>query len=186
MTFQRSFIISILAFVFHIALPNKYLGYFAFVGYLIFDAFAWSELNIATRLVDFGSRPSIPYSDFRIAPAIEGWLWFTLYWSLLCGLLAIVSVLLWPRGKDLNWRQRLSRGFLSSRTNITSGCIAVSLRMHRERRMSIYYNTAVLFNQLDGPKDQKRYRAEYEKTYKHEKMTLPGSLPPVMRSICFR
>ncbi len=28
---------SILAFVFHIALPNKYLGYFAFVGYLIFD-----------------------------------------------------------------------------------------------------------------------------------------------------
>ncbi|HBY64355.1 MAG TPA: hypothetical protein DEH78_31425, partial [Solibacterales bacterium] len=100
--------LSILAFLFHVLLPNKYLGYFAFVAYLIFDAFAWAALNVSTRMLDFGSRPSIPFSDFYgFAPAQEGWLWFTLYWSLFVLLLALASILMWPRGKETSFRHRL-------------------------------------------------------------------------------
>ncbi|MDX2151951.1 MAG: M1 family aminopeptidase [Bryobacteraceae bacterium] len=165
--------LSILAFLFHIILPNKYLGYFGFVAFLIFDAFAWGALNVGTRLLNFGSRPSIPYSDFYgFAPAWEGWRWFTLYWSAFALLLAIGSILFWSRGKENSWRNRLrvASGRLGP---VLKPAALTTAAVFLATGAWIFYNTKVL-NEVIGPKDAERRRADYEKAYKrYEKMAKP-------------
>jgi ABC-2 type transport system permease protein len=56
--------LSVLAFFIHALAPNKYVGYFAYVGFLAANAFAWRPLNIATLLVQFPARPNVTFSDF--------------------------------------------------------------------------------------------------------------------------
>ena len=74
---------AVLAFFIHALSPNKYVGYFGFITFLVLNAFIWRPLNVATNLVRFGMRPSVTYSDFfGDAPFRAGWDWFTLYWLL--------------------------------------------------------------------------------------------------------
>ena len=154
-----------LAFFVHVFSPNKYVGYFAYVAFFIVNAFIWRPLNISTNLLQFASTPGVTHSDFfGDAPYIAAWRWFTLYWVFFCGLLAIASVLFWPRGKQLTmperWRiagVRFSRGWAL----LTVVCLALFVATGGW----IFYNTKIL-NRMIGPKDQLRLQADYEKTYK--------------------
>ncbi len=97
----------VLAFFIHVLSPNKYLGYFLFIAFAITNSFIWSPLNVATNLVKFGTTPEVVYSDlFGDAPYITAWRWFTLYWVLFCALLAVATIMLWPRGRPAGWRER--------------------------------------------------------------------------------
>src|SRR6185437_13230172 len=157
--------LGVLAFFVHVLSPNKYVGYFVYVAFFIVNLFVWRPLNIATNLVQFASTPNATYSDFfGDAPYIRAWWWFTVYWLLFCGLLAIASVMFWPRGKQL----RLPERWRIARVRFTrpwAALTAVCLALFVATGGWIYYNTKVL-NQLVGPKDQERLQAEYEKQYK--------------------
>jgi ABC-2 type transport system permease protein len=156
---------AILAFFIHALSPNKYIGYFLYIAFAIANVFIWTPLNIATYLVRFGIAPDVTYSDFYgDAPYIKAWRWFTLYWVLFCGLLAIATVMFWPRGKQARWRERLR----NANRRFTGGWRAAALACFLAFAATgswIYYNTKVL-NQLLGPKDQQRLQADYEKSYK--------------------
>src|SRR5271166_2752864 len=109
MDFTVFIFFTVLAYFIHIISPNKYLGYFFFIAFLIANAFAWRPLHVATRLVQFASQPDYTFSDFfAFAPYMKSWLWFTSYWLVFCGLLAVLSILFWQRGRDLHWRHRLA------------------------------------------------------------------------------
>ena len=153
------------AFLIHVLAPNKYVGYFGFVAFFIADMFIWQPLNISTRLVQFSMRPPVTYSDFfGRAPYSASFYWFTAYWLLFCGLLAIASVMLWPRGKQLRLAERWRVAQLRfSRTWV--GLTAVCMALFLAAGAWVFYNTKIL-NPLLGPKDQLKQRAEYEKTYK--------------------
>jgi len=156
---------AVLAFFIHAIAPNKYVGYFAFIAFLILNAFIWRPLNIATYLVRFGMRPSVTNSDFfGDAPFRAAWNWFTLYWLLFCGLLSIAAVLFWPRGKQDRWRERLHEARLRFRGALRPLAL-VCLVLFAAAGAWIAYNTMVL-NPLFGPKDLQRQQADYEKTYK--------------------
>lgn len=165
--------LAILAFFIHVLSPNKYVGYFGFVGYLIFDAFGWNALDIATRMVNFGSRPDVPYSDFyHYAPARPEWNWFTLYWTLFCLLLAAASIALWRRGKETAWsaRLRVARFRLAGAFRFAA-CAAALLFV--ATASWVFYNTRVL-NTYVTPKESERRTAAYEKRYKqHESLPQP-------------
>jgi len=61
----------VLAFLFHVLSPNKYMGYFLYIAFFIANLFIWRPLNIATDLVQFGNAPDVTYSDlFGDAPYI--------------------------------------------------------------------------------------------------------------------
>src|SRR5579864_559869 len=61
--------LSVLAFLIHVFSPNKYIGYFFYIAFIAANAFMWGPLNVATHLVQFGSRSNIVYSDmFGEAP----------------------------------------------------------------------------------------------------------------------
>lgn len=165
--------LAVVAFFFHVVAPNKYVGYFAFIAYLIADAFGWTAADISTRMVNFGSRPSLAYSEFfHFEPGNDGWWWFTAYWTLFCGVVAASTVLLWRRGKETAWPARLR----ISRQRFRGGLRAATLAMACGFLATggwVYYNTKVL-NRLVSPKEAQRRRADYEKTYKKfEKLVQP-------------
>jgi len=163
----------VLAFFIHVLSPNKYLGYFLFIAFAIANSLIWDPLNVATNLVKFGTAPDVTYSDmFGDAPYITAWRWFTLYWVLASGLLAIATILLWPRGRERGWRER----WRNARRRFRKPWPALALGLLAAFAATggwIYYNTEVL-NTLLGPKDLERNQAEYEKNYKRfEKLPQP-------------
>ncbi len=98
----------VLAFLCHVVSPNKYIGYFLFIALVIVNMLAWPLLGIESRMVQFGNLPKYTYSDlFGRQPYASAIRWFALYWGLLAGLLAIVAVLLWPRGREKGLGSRL-------------------------------------------------------------------------------
>src|SRR5580658_3017720 len=162
---QLFFFLGVLAFFIHALSPNKYVGYFVYVAFLIVNLFIWKPLNVASDLVQFGSTPDVTYSDmFGNAPYITAWYWFTLYWTLFCGLLAIATVMFWPRGRQGRWAER----WRIARLRFSTPWPALALLCLVSFAATggwIFYNTEVL-NRLIGPKDQLALRADYEKNYK--------------------
>jgi ABC-2 type transport system permease protein len=164
---------SVLAFFIHTLAPNKYLGYFAYLAFIIANIFIWRPLNIATHMVRFGGRPNIVYSDFYAdAPFRLAWDWFTLYWICFAALLAILTVMFWPRGKHLTLGQRTQ----NARLRFNRSWRALTLLFLAGFAASgawVYYNTKIV-NVFEGPKDVLRAQAEYEKKYKQfEKQLQP-------------
>lgn len=165
MDFTIFIFFAVLAYFVHVVSPNKYIGYFAFIAFAIANLFVWRPLNVATRLVQFGSRPDTTYSDFfGFAPYWTSWSWFTAYWFAFCALLAVTSVLFWQRGRDSGWRMR----WRQARLRFTAPWRAITLLLlvaFLGTGAWIYYNTKVL-NTVLGEDDQDRLSADYEKTYK--------------------
>jgi ABC-type transport system involved in multi-copper enzyme maturation permease subunit len=156
---------AVLAFFIHVISPNKYIGYFAFIGVLVANAFIWRPLHVASNLLQFGARPEMTYSDFfGYAPWIISWRWFSLYWGLFCLLLAVVSVLLWQRGRDTRWQARLSNARQRFHGGLRLVC-ALALASFVLTGTWIYYNTEVL-NHFDSNYQSQRRMADYEKQWK--------------------
>jgi ABC-type transport system involved in multi-copper enzyme maturation permease subunit len=171
-------LMAILAFFIHALAPNKYVGYFVFIAFYCVNSFLWKPLNVATNLVQFAARPRVIYSDFfGDAPYRSAWDWFTLYWLLFSVLMAIATVMFWPRGKQERWQAR-SRNAALRFGSAWKAATAVSLLAFAVCGGWIWYNTEIL-NRLLGPRDVKRVQADYEKTYK-----LLDKLPqPRVRSV---
>jgi len=53
----------VLAFFIHALTPNKYVGYAAYIAFLVFNFIGWKPLNVETYLVRFGLTPDFTYSD---------------------------------------------------------------------------------------------------------------------------
>ena len=156
--------LAFLAYFIHVLSPNKYIGYFAFVTFLIANQFVWRPLGVGTRLVKFGSRPGIVYSDlYQRAPFMQGWSWFTLYWGLFCLLLAAASIVLWQRGRETGWRKRFFNARL--RTGAVAPLALLVATLFSATGGWIYYNTKVV-NRLLPESDQEKLQADYEKAYK--------------------
>lgn len=153
--------LAVLAFFIHVLSPNKYIGYFAFVAFLIANGAIWAPLNVATRLVRYPSRPEFVYSDFYgHAPFLAGWWWFTAYWAAAALLLGTLTSALWPRGKETS----LARRFAAFNPRLKTAAIAFAV-LFAGLGGWLYWNTAVR-NELIGPETALDMRAEYEKTYK--------------------
>jgi ABC-type transport system involved in multi-copper enzyme maturation permease subunit len=156
---------AVLAFFIHVLSPNKYVGYFLYIVFIIADLTIWRPLNISTKLVQFAGRPNVVYSDFfEDAPYRTAWNWFTFYWLLFCGLLYIATAMFWPRGRNISWKdcwQNAKLRFRGTWRILAMAC----LLLFAGSGAWIFYNTKIL-NQLAGPKDLLRLQAEYEKTYK--------------------
>jgi len=157
--------LAVLAFFIHVLAPDKYVGYFLYIGVAVFNFLAWRPLNVATYLVRYGQAPRGVYSDFfGNGPYQTAWNWFTLYWFCFAALLAIATVMFWPRGRMTRWNERTA----NARLRFSRGwkaAVAVCFVAFVAAGAWIYYNTKVL-NELLGPKDMLRLQADYEKAYK--------------------
>lgn len=159
--FSIFFFLGVLAFLVHVFSPNKYIGYFGFLGFLAVNAFIWDPLNVASRLVRYASRPGYTYSDFfGIEPYLKSWWWFTGYWAAFAAILMAVTAACWPRGKETSLRVRLANLTPQSRSAI--GGLALGFAVLAGWMV---YNTAIV-NTIIGPETVLDRQAEYERTYK--------------------
>lgn len=153
--------LAVLAFLVHVLSPNKYAGYFGFIAFLIANAFVWTPLNVATRLVRYPSRPEMIYSDlFEYAPYLASWWWFTAYWAAFALVLAAVSSAIWPRGKESSLGRRFAA--FHPKMRLATICFAM---LFAALGGWLYYNTAIV-NRIMGPSTILDRRADYERTYK--------------------
>ena len=155
----------VLAMFAHVLAPNKYIGYFLFVALVIVNTFLSGYLEIASRLIRFGSFSSHTYSDFYgFAPYAAQMFWFGLYWTLFCGLLGTSAILLWQRGRDTTYRNRFGNAI----KNLKSAPLIVALTFligFVTVGSYIYYQTLIV-NTVQNKPQRDKERADYEKNYK--------------------
>ncbi|MGP8250970.1 MAG: M1 family aminopeptidase [Terracidiphilus sp.] len=161
------------AFLIHVLSPNKYVGYSIFVGLLIANAYTWRVLHVGTLMVQFGVLPNMTYSDFfGYQPWMKSWSWFAAYWTLCSILIALVSILLWQRGKDTGLKARITNARLRFNGAIRVGTLAAATGFVLVGGW-VYYNTEVL-NTTESQYDTQKRNADYEKAYKrYQKLPQP-------------
>lgn len=161
----------ILAVFAQVITGNRYLGMFVVVGYFVATLFL-PQQGFENNLYLFAT-PQVPLSIFTgFGPNLDGYLWYSLYWTLFCFLLVIAMHLLWQRGNDdskrFAWKKikaRLSKPLVLTAALSAAGFVTVGV--------FIFYNTHVL-NPYSTRLDQERLAADYEKAFKqYEDLDFP-------------
>lgn len=157
--------LTVLAFLVHAVVNNKFLGYFVFVGLVIANTFLWIPLKIQSVMVRYGDAPSYTYSDMNgYGPFVAGLFWFNAYWLAFAGMLVVATILLWMRGKD----EHLSKRRVNARLRFsgsTRGAFAGFLLAWAGLGGWVFYNTQVL-NAYTPTRTAEERQVAYETTYK--------------------
>jgi ABC-type transport system involved in multi-copper enzyme maturation permease subunit len=158
------FLIAGLSFVLQVLTNNKYVGFVGVLLYVVLDG-ALPALNLEHNLYRFANYPPGSYSD------MNGWghfvrprMWLNLYWTCFILLMLTVAHLLWVRGTDDAFRQRLRE----ARRRLTGPAVAALVLFFAafvSTGCYIYYNTNVL-NRYRTTKDAELMQATFEKKYK--------------------
>jgi ABC-type transport system involved in multi-copper enzyme maturation permease subunit len=103
------FILTVIVFFIHTVVNNKYTGHFFVVGYYLLNSFL-PKLGIEHPLLRLFSGSSLIYSDMN-GFGYRALKVFTMstHWVLFALLLLIITVRIWPRGRELLLRIRAAR-----------------------------------------------------------------------------
>lgn len=160
------------AFLIHNVVNNRYIGYFAFVAFIVLNAFVWGPLDISTLMVQFGKTPQLQYSDMNgFGPYLKGELWFNAYWLASATVLFIVCAAFTVRGHATTWKQRLSEAGqrLRSMSVALLLCICAWIGIG-----AVVYNATMVQNTIISPDEMTELQLDYERTYKrHERLPQP-------------
>lgn len=153
--------LAVLAIFFQAVSPNKYVGWGFVLLYLI-ASITMGTLGYQHNLYNFGGNPGVPLSDFNgMAHFWIGRLWFDLYWSAFCVILAVLAYGLWRRGAETRLTPRLAR--LPYRMGgATGNLLAAAVVAMAGLGAWIYYNTNVL-NDYISSVDAEQQQADAEK-----------------------
>ena len=152
------------AFLMQVFFNQKFVGFLGvlvwFVLMRILPAIDWEH-----RLYRFASVPPNQYSDMNgFGHFTRPLLWFNAYWMLLVAALLVVGHLLWTRGTESGFRQRLSIARQRFAKPVVATLILFFIAF-AGTGCYIYYNTNVL-NTYRTTKQIEKAQAEFEKKYK--------------------
>jgi hypothetical protein len=160
-------LLGLLALVLQVLTNNKFIGYLVMILVLI-SQIVFGTLDLDHNLYNFAGSSATPYSDMNgYGHFLNGWAWFTLYWSLFTVALLILAQAFWVRGLSQEWkvRVRLAMAKLNSKAGVA---LTASLVAFGVTGGWIFYNTNVL-NQYQTKTASMDESAEYEKKYKQYK-----------------
>jgi ABC-2 type transport system permease protein len=151
-----------LSFFVHILVNNKFIGFFIIIAF-------WLSMGILYRLdykhplYRFSSGPSYIYSDMNgFGHYVEGLFWMTFYWFCFAGLMVIAGNLLWNRGIETGFDNRIKMAEARLKRPARLGLLLFFLAFAASG-LYILYNTNFVNRYKNGPDWEK---AEYEKKYK--------------------
>jgi ABC-2 type transport system permease protein len=167
-------LICVLAMAMQVIINNKYVAYFVVVLIVILLPIAFGLLEWNNQLAQFNSSgPRLPYSDMNgYGHSIYPFLIFKIYWTGLALVLIVLSNLLWVRGKEKGFKNRLriAKPLFTGKAKLAlfSGLLLFLLTGG-----FIFYNTNIL-NKNISPKKEEVAQANFEKKYKrYSKTTQP-------------
>ncbi|HEX7705159.1 MAG TPA: M1 family aminopeptidase [Thermoanaerobaculia bacterium] len=157
-------LIAAMAFLFQVFFNQKFVGFLGVMGWFVISRIL-PAVDFEHRLYRFASTPPNQYSDMNgfghfVAPLV----WFNAYWLLLVGAALVAAHLVWIRGTEAGWRQRMA--IATQRFGRPAAImLVIFLAGFASAGSYIYYNTNVL-NDYRTTKDGERLQAAYEKKYK--------------------
>jgi ABC-type transport system involved in multi-copper enzyme maturation permease subunit len=160
-------LICILALAVQVILNNKFLGYLVMVLFLVGQEIA-STLGLEHYLWQYAGSPRLRYSDMNgYGHFLAPYFWYNLYWAFFALFLAGWCVLLWVRGTESSWKNRLKQAGLRLRAPIKS-TLAIGVIGFLVAGLFIYYNTNIL-NEFISKDEVDTRLANYEKEYRQYK-----------------
>jgi ABC-2 type transport system permease protein len=163
---------AVLAFLVQAVVNQKYVG--LVVALIVFFLIIFSStLGIHHKLLVYSASPDWSLTDMRgFSGSLGPWLWFKLYWAAWALLLAIAARLMWVRGRESSFgnririaRQRFGRS--------TAAVVAMTFALILTLGGFIYHNTNVV-NEYITDDEMVQRRADYERTYgKYEGIPQP-------------
>ncbi|ANH81358.1 hypothetical protein A8C56_10505 [Niabella ginsenosidivorans] len=153
---------------------DKYLGFFLSLVPILLLPIVFSFLQWNGDLYDFnGNGDMRPYSDMNgFGGDFINWPFFRVYWMGMTGLLCMLGILLYPRGKErsLKARWRLSKEANTFRFRLL---LALLVLITAGTGAFIFYQQNIL-QDASTPKVQQGLQAAFEKRYKrYEGMAQP-------------
>lgn len=181
------------AFLVHVLVNNKYLGFFVFILVVVLNLFTWSMLDVSSNLVRLGGSPGLQYSDMNgFGPYLKHWLFFRAYWMVFAAIVLYGAYLFLVRGNDTTMRLRtmLARQRFAASRPLAFGLVGTFVVLAAVG----FYNTKVLnhYRTSDATED---LQVRYEKEFKRfERMAQPHytditytiDLEPEARAITYR
>lgn len=160
-TFSALACFTVLAFILHVISPNKYVGYILFIVVAIANFFAWGGIGVQSNMFKFATYPGYTYSDLsRFAPYASSLSWFAAYWLLFCGILSCVAILLWQRGREKGFFNRIKMGLSRFNGKLRLATLATFVAWAAVGGW-VFYNTQVL-NAYKSTESLNKLRVEYE------------------------
>jgi ABC-2 type transport system permease protein len=157
-------LVGVLALTLQVIANNKFIGYLAMLVYLI--------SRVVLGLLDFDDNlyrpfgaPGTPYSAMNgFGHFLVGHLWFRAYWGAFAGILLVLAMLLWVRGRRSSLRERLADARQRLRPG-TATALAVLVLGFIATGVFIHHNTHRLNTYLPGDA-QKDLQARYEREWR--------------------
>lgn len=157
-------LMGVAAIVLQVISNHKFMGYLLFV-LLIVAQIALPPLHLEHNLYNFSGTPRVLYSDMNgYGHFLEGWFWFSAYWTLFCLALALLAAAFWVRGTADSLRGRLRQAGRDLKS-VRGVALAVTLLAFVSVGGWIYYNTNVVNEYMPSDVHMDR-QAHYEKEYR--------------------
>jgi ABC-type transport system involved in multi-copper enzyme maturation permease subunit len=158
------FLVSVLAIFTQVLTNNKYFGMLLMVLYMI-GINVLSNLGFENLLYQYAGRPPAPLSDMNGTGHFAAiGTWFTLYWTFLAVILAILTYVMWNRGALVAARQRWNQIRVNSGP-ATLSVAGLALAGFVVTGGYIYYNTSVL-NEYTTEELAELHQIDYEDKYR--------------------
>jgi hypothetical protein len=157
-------LVGVLAIAAQVLIGHKYVAYCAMILYYV-ATIMLAGLGLEHPLVLYGVTPEIRYSDMNgYGHFLLRERWYQLYWGGAALMLAVLTLVFWPRGVSEEWltRRRLARHALTLPVIASFGAGAL---LFVATGSVLFYNLNVV-NEFETAYRQGANRADYEKRYK--------------------
>ena len=157
-------LIAAMSFLMQVYFNQKFVGFLGVMVWFVVTRIL-PTIDFEHRLYRYASVPPNDYSDMNgFGHFVRPLAWFNAYWTLLAAALFVIAHLLWVRGTEGGWKQRMSiaRQRFSRPVMAT---LVIFLAAFIATGCYIYYNTNVL-NEYRTSDDGERLLADFEKKYK--------------------
>ena len=174
------YLMIVLSVFFYVVSRSKFVAMFLMIVYFVLSL-ALPALGFEHYL--YRMRQVAPiYSDFTgYGHNLLPYLWQTFYWGLFGSLLLLAIHLLWPRGTEDDWvnrirvmRQRINKRFVVATWGLSTALVLVG--------SFIFYNTNILNDYVTG-RDLEAKQVEYEKNYKKYQYTFMPQIHEVYAEV---
>lgn len=154
---------AVVAFLFQVISPNKYVGMVLFVLFIV-SGFAMESLGLGHNMFRFSKSPVFIYTDLDgYGFSMLSHSWYMVYWGALSVAFSIVGFGLWQRGPGQSLRLRLKQlpYQIGGKGKVS---MALAMVIFVASGSHIFYNTRVL-NSYASNQQADESKANYEKRY---------------------
>ena len=157
-------VMAAIALVLQAVIPNRFAAMLAMVTLFVFTLVA-PEMGVDSNVLIPGGRHAVHYNALAgFGHYLEPMVWFHAYWLLVAGLLSVLGMAAWPRGKETASASRLGAiraGLTRPSTLLAIGVLIVALLGVG----SVIVRNTLLRNPVASDEQRQRRAAAYERRY---------------------